>query len=184
MDDWSSGAYSWKLYSMRELTVGDTFTIKKEVANEYTINYKYIVNSISPDGNSVAFSLMEADMTVYKDLSPPGYEIEIFGWNVRFSYVDNSLTVELNDNGNYRVLDQGLRKGDFTEVNSYSGYIDVLEFDYLSIKFCGYKQQIMELRRGGKVYTAVSARRIISVKEGNDLNIYYVYLVRGRGEVE
>ena len=184
MDDWSSGAYSWKLYSMRELTVGDTFTIKKEVANEYTINYRYIVNSISPDGNSVAFSLMEADMTVYKDLSPPGYEIEIFGWNVRFSYVDNSLTVELNDNGNYRVLDQGLRKGDFLNVNSYTGYIDLVRSDYLSVEFYGYKQQIMELRRGGKVYTAVSARRIISVREGNDLNIYYVYLVRGRGEVE
>jgi len=182
--NFSSGEYSWSLTSRVGLEVGDTFTIKKEVANEYTINYKYIVNSISPDGNSVAFSLMEADMTVYKDLSPPGYEIEIFGWNVRFSYVDNSLTVELNDNGNYRVLDQGLRKGDFLNVNSYTGYIDLVRSDYLSIEFYGYKQQIMELRRGGKVYTAVSARRIISVKEGNDLNIYYVYLVRGRGEVE
>ncbi|MCK4310872.1 MAG: hypothetical protein KAV80_05410, partial [Methanomicrobia archaeon] len=113
-----------------------------------------------------------------------GYEIDIFDWTVRFSYVDSSLTVELNDNGNYRILAQGLRKGDFVEVNSYSGYIGLLESDYLSIKFRGYKQQIMELRRGGKVYTAVSARRIINVREGDDLNIYYVYLIRGRGEVE
>jgi len=172
--------YSWSITSRIGLEVGDTFTIKKEVANEYTINYKYIVNSISPDGNSVAFSLMEADMVLY---TLP-YEIDIFDWTVRFSYVNNSLTVELNDNGNYRVLDQGLRKGDFLNVNSYTGYIDLVRSDYLSIEFYGYKQQIMELRRGGKVYTAVSARRIINVKEGNDLNIYYVYLIRGRGEVE
>ena len=180
MSNWSSGAYSWNLLSYRELEVGDTFLIKKEVANEYTINYKYTVNSISSDGNSVAFSLTEADMVPY---TLP-YEIDIFNWTVKFTYVNNSLTVELNDNGQYRVLAKGLRKGDFVEVNSYLGYIDILESDYLSIKFCGYSQQVMELRRGGKVYTAVSARRIINVKEGNDLNIYYVYLIRGRGEVE
>ena len=184
--DFGPGKYYWNLLSYRELEVGDTFVIKKEVTNEYTINYKYIVNSISPDGNSAAFCLSEADMAIYDDLSPPGlgYEIDIFDWTVRFSYVDSSLTVELNDNGNYRILAQGLRKGDFVEVNSYSGYIGLLESDYLSIKFRGYKQQIMELRRGGKVYTAVSARRIINVREGDDLNIYYVYLIRGRGEVE
>ena len=180
MSNWSSGAYSWNLLSYRELEVGDTFLIKKEVTDEYTINYKYTVNSISSDGNSVAFSLTEADMVLY---TLP-YEIDIFNWTVKFTYVNNSLTVELNDNGQYRVLAKGLRKGDFVEVNSYLGYIDVLESDYLSIKFCGYSQQVMELRRGGKVYTAVSARRIINVKEGNDLNIYYVYLIRGRGEVE
>ena len=180
MSNWSSGAYSWNLLSYRELEVGDTFLIKKEVANEYTINYKYTVNSISSDGNSVAFSLTEADMVLY---TLP-YEIDIFNWTVKFTYVNNSLTVELNDNGQYRVLAKGLRKGDFVEVNSYLGYIDVLESDYLSIKFCGYSQQVMELRRGGKVYTAVSARRIINVREGDDLNIYYVYFIRGRGEVE
>jgi len=180
MGTWSSGAYSWNLLSHRELEVGDTFLIKKTDAANYTINYKYIVNSISPDGNSVAFSLTEANMVLY---ALP-YEINIFDWTVKFTYVDNSLTVELNDNGVYRVLAQGLRKGDFVEVNSYSGYIDILESGYLSIKFRGYKQQTMELRRGGKVYTAVSARRIINVKEGSDLNIYYVYLIRGRGEVE
>lgn len=180
MSNWSSGAYSWNLLSYRGLEVGDTFLIKKEITDEYTINYKYIVNSISSDGNSVAFSLTEADMVLY---TLP-YEIDIFDWTVRFTYVDRSLTVELNDNGSYRVLAQGLRKGDFVEVNSYSGYIDILESGYLSIKFHGYKQQTMELRRGGKVYTAVSARRIINVKEGSDLNIYYVYLIRGRGEVE
>ena len=180
MSNWSSGAYSWNLLSYRGLEVGDTFLIKKEITDEYTINYKYTVNSISSDGNSVAFSLTEADMVLY---TLP-YEIDIFDWTVRFTYVDRSLTVELNDNGNYRVLAQGLRKGDFVEVNSYSGYIDILESGYLSIKFHGYKQQTMELRRGGKVYTAVSARRIINVKEGSDLNIYYVYLIRGRGEVE
>ena len=184
MGTWGSGDYSWKLYSMRELTVGDTFVIRKEVANEYSITYKYIVNSISPDGNSVAFCLLEADMSVYNDLSPPGYEIDIFDWTVRFSYVNNSLTVELKDNGNYRTLAQNLRKGDFVEVNSYQGYIDLLESSYLSINFHGYKQLLMQLRRGGKVYTAVSARRIINVREGDDLNIYYIYLVRGRGEVE
>jgi len=180
MSNWSSGAYSWNLLSYRELEVGDTFLIKKEVANEYTINYKYTVNSISSDGNSVAFSLTEADMVLY---TLP-YEIDIFDWTVKFTYVNNSLTVELNDNGQYRVLAQGLRKGDFVEVNSYSGYIDLLESSYLSINFHGYKQQTMELRRGGKVYTAVSARRIINVREGDDLNIYYIYLIRGRGEVE
>ena len=180
MSNWSSGAYSWNLLSYRGLEVGDTFLIKKEITDEYTINYKYTVNSISSDGNSVAFSLTEADMVLY---TLP-YEIDIFDWTVRFTYVDRSLTVELNDNGSYRVLAQGLRKGDFVEVNSYSGYIDILESGYLSIKFHGYKQQTMELRRGGKVYTAVSARRIINVKEGSDLNIYYVYLIRGRGEVE
>ena len=182
MSTWSSGAYSWNLLSDRELEVGDTFTIKKvdPVNNDYAINYKYVVNSISPDGSSVAFSLTEADMVLY---TLP-YEIDIFDWTVKFTYADNSLTVELNDNGQYRTLAKGLRKGDFTEVNSYSGYIDVLESDYLSIKFCGYSQQVMELRRGGKVYTAVSARRIINVREGDDLNIYYVYFIRGRGEVE
>jgi len=178
------GVYTWKLLSYRGLEVGDTFVIRKEVANEYSINYKYIVNSISPDGNSVAFCLLEADMSVYNDLSPPGYEIDIFDWTVRFSYVNNSLTVEMKDNGNYRILAQNLRKGDFVEVNSYSGYIDLLESSYLSINFQGYKQLLMQLRRGGKVYTAVSARRIINVREGDDLNIYYIYLVRGRGEVE
>jgi len=184
MSTWNSGAYSWNLLSYRELEVGDTFTIKEidTVNNEYTINYKYIVNSISSDGNSVAFSLTEADMVLYT--LPLSNDIDIFDWTVKFTYVDRSLTVELNDNGNYRVLAQGLRKGDFVVVNSYSGYIDILESDYLSIKFHGYKQQVMELRRGGKVYTAVSARRIINVKEGSDLNIYYVYLIRGRGEVE
>jgi len=181
MSNWSYGNYSWNLLSYRELEVGDTFIIKKTDPNGvYAINYKYIVNSISPDGNSVAFCLEKADMVIY---SLP-YEIEIFDWTVKFTYVNNSLTVELNDNGQYRVLAQGLRKGDFVEVNSYSGYIDLLESSYLSINFHGYKQQTMELRRGGKVYTAVSARRIINVREGDDLNIYYIYLIRGRGEVE
>jgi len=179
-----TGEYLWSLTSRIGLEVGDTFTIKKVdiVNNKYTINYKYIVNSISPDGNSVAFCLLEADMALYTLPTPE--DIEIFGWDIRFSYVNNSLTVELNDNGDYRTLAQNLRKGDFVEINNYSGYINLLESDYLSIEFRGYKQQIMELERGGTVYTAVSARRIINVREGDDLNIYYVYLVRGRGEIE
>ncbi len=180
MDTWEHGDYSWELYSMRELQVGDAFLIKKEVTDEYTLLYKYTVNRIAPDGKSVAFSLEKVDMTLY---TLP-YEIDIFDWTTRFSYTDGTLTVELNESGEYRTLAQNLEKGDFVEINRYIGYINSLSSAYLSVDFHGYKHQIMGMGRGGKVHTAVSARRIINVREGDDLDIYYVYLVRGRGESE
>ena len=175
----SGEKFQWNLLNTIPLKVMDYFYIT-EIDTGYSIKYKFLIGDISQDGNSVSIILDEMILEIKE--SPLEID-DLFGEKYRFTIVDNRMRIECFEEGEWRKLyEKDKKEREFIGLYGYSGEIMKIDPDYASIKFCQYKNLIMDIKKGGKMKTSVVGNRIISVEEDNKMNFYFVSLVQGRIE--
>ncbi|NMC60428.1 MAG: hypothetical protein GYA51_13745 [Candidatus Methanofastidiosa archaeon] len=177
-----------KLSSKIPLRIGDLVTFE-HYTNNIKYEYNYQISNIARDGNSISLALIDETISIGV-VGANNKTAEIFNETFRFTLYDgvyvDTMDVEkkIGEPDQYTIFTRELKQGSWTTFGNYSGNIKSLSFDgvngHIVINIVPYKENSIYIEKPGEMETTISAKRIISIMEGNNVRAFYVSLVMGR----
>lgn len=166
----------------------DFFRIYDSSIANIQYELEFLVSEITPDGNSVSVGLVNENIVMNLDGSMMIDYVSVMGevYHFKVTYEKGRywLYYDKNDANDAdpakREYKGPYKEGDWIIIEEYDVCVDKIDDETIYLNVLAYRKRSMSVSTLIPAANLVVCNRVLAVKEGENVNFYYVRIVLGR----